>query len=195
MRLSNKLSCEDGSFSCCRLNLHGCFHSEVWGFISPRWSPGLCGLLHSPAIPPSLSMQECGATGSASCPTACPVPLPAAALLWVLSAPAAQLRSSYWSGWMFLLYLLGCQTSISSIFCQFWLFFVFKLLLSFFWLCEGAQCVYLCLHLGFAPPLLFFTLFEYELKKLYLFGVSSISWVAFSFFWMVYNLTNWGCWY
>ena len=63
----------------------------------------------------------------------------------------------------------------SSIFCQFWLFFVFKLLLSFFWLCEGAQCVYLCLHLGFAPPFLFFTLFEYELKKLYLFGVSSIS--------------------
>ena len=36
----------------------------------------------------------------------------------------------------------------SSIFCQFWLFFVFKLLLSFFWLCEEAQCIYLCLHLG-----------------------------------------------
>ena len=36
----------------------------------------------------------------------------------------------------------------SSIFCQFWLFFVFKLLLSFFWLCKEAQCVYLCLHLG-----------------------------------------------
>ena len=36
----------------------------------------------------------------------------------------------------------------SLIFCHFWLFFVFKLLLSFFWLCEEAQCVYLCLHLG-----------------------------------------------
>ena len=35
-----------------------------------------------------------------------------------------------------------------SIFCQFWLFFVFKLLFSFFWLCEEAQCVYLHLHLG-----------------------------------------------
>ena len=35
------------------------------------------------------------------------------------------------------------------IFCQFWLFFVFKLLLSFFWLCEEAQCVHLCLYLGF----------------------------------------------
>ena len=36
----------------------------------------------------------------------------------------------------------------SSIFCQFLLFFVFKLSLSFFWLCKDAQCVYLCLHLG-----------------------------------------------
>ena len=36
----------------------------------------------------------------------------------------------------------------TSIFCQFWLFFVFKLLLSFFWLWEEAQCVYLHLHLG-----------------------------------------------
>ena len=36
----------------------------------------------------------------------------------------------------------------SSIFCQFWLFFVFKLLLSFFWLCEEAQCIYLHHHLG-----------------------------------------------
>ena len=35
----------------------------------------------------------------------------------------------------------------SLIFCQFWLFFVFKLL-SFFWFCEEAQCVYLCPHLG-----------------------------------------------
>ena len=30
----------------------------------------------------------------------------------------------------------------SSIFCQFWLFLFLNLLLSFFWLCEGAQCVY-----------------------------------------------------
>ena len=42
----------------------------------------------------------------------------------------------------------------SSIFCQFWLFFVFELL--FFWLCEEAQCVYLCLHLGQRKSLFFF---------------------------------------
>ena len=40
----------------------------------------------------------------------------------------------------------------SSIFCQFWLFFVFKMLLSFFWLCKEVQCVYLHLHLGWKLP-------------------------------------------
>ena len=41
---------------------------------------------------------------------------------------------------------LGVGLPYSLIFCQFWLFFVFKLLLSFFWLCKEAQCLYL--HLG-----------------------------------------------
>ena len=40
----------------------------------------------------------------------------------------------------------------SSIFCQFWFFLFLNLLLSFFWLCEEAQCVYLCLHLGSLLP-------------------------------------------
>ena len=40
----------------------------------------------------------------------------------------------------------------SSILCHFWLFFVFKML-SFFWLCEEAQCVYLRLHLVQRPGL------------------------------------------
>ena len=59
----------------------------------------------------------------------------------------------------------------SSIFCQFWLFFVFKLLLSFFWLCEEAQCVYLCLHLGQESPRLnvFFCLFVCFLSIILLF--------------------------
>ena len=49
-------------------------------------------------------------------------------------------------GFFFISLVVGLP--YSSIFCQFWLFFVFKLLFSFFWLCEEAQCVYLCLHLG-----------------------------------------------
>ena len=102
MGLSNDLSCEAGSLSCCRPNPHGRFQSEVSGFISLRWSPGLRGLLRSPAISPGLlcanvgprgatrhsaclllshsessrlhlSVRECRAAGSASGQTACPV--------------------------------------------------------------------------------------------------------------------------
>ena len=36
----------------------------------------------------------------------------------------------------------------SSIFWQFWLFFVFKFVVFFFWLYDEAQCVRLRLHLG-----------------------------------------------
>ena len=43
---------------------------------------------------------------------------------------------------------LVVELPYSPIFWQLWLFFVFKLLLSFFWLCKKAQCVYLHLHLG-----------------------------------------------
>ena len=40
----------------------------------------------------------------------------------VLSTLAACLHPSYWSGWMFLLYLLGCQASMQFNFLSFWLF-------------------------------------------------------------------------
>ena len=97
MGLSNDLSREAGSLSCCCPNPHGHFQSEVRGFISPCWSPGLCGLLRSPpflrficargvlpatlpalfsaTLSPALSvyLRECGATGSANGQTACPV--------------------------------------------------------------------------------------------------------------------------
>ena len=66
---------------------------------------------------------------------------PAAALPRVLSAPPTGLDECF-----FISLVVGLL--YSSIFCQFWLFFVFELLLSFLWLCEEAQCVYLCLHLG-----------------------------------------------
>ena len=53
--------------------LRGFFSQRFCGLISLSWSPGLRGLFRSPNIPPDLSMRECGATGSASCRTACPV--------------------------------------------------------------------------------------------------------------------------
>ena len=73
MGLSKELFCEARSFSHCCVNPHGCFQSEVRGFISPSCGPGLRGLLCSPTLPPILSMCECGAAGSASGRTACPV--------------------------------------------------------------------------------------------------------------------------
>ena len=52
MGLSNELYCEAGSFSCCCLNPRGCFQSEVRGFISSCWSPGLLSLFRSlPFLP------------------------------------------------------------------------------------------------------------------------------------------------
>ena len=134
--------------------------------MSPRWNPGLRCLLRSPAVPPSLSMHECGArgsvvhhlVGSASCSLACPFPQsttslvpPAAALPQVLSArlPVSAPLTSL--GECFFFISLVVRLPYSSIFCQFWMLFVFKLLLFFFWLCEEAYCVYLRLHLGRKP--------------------------------------------
>ena len=143
--LSNDLSCEAGSLSCCRPNPHGCFQSKVWGFISPCWSPGLHGLFCSPTICPSLSMRECGAAGSASGQTACPVG-PTLRQSRSCHGNASPLRPSYWSGWMFLFYLLGVGLPFRSIFCQ-------------FWLCEEVQCVYLHLYLGSLPRSDFWQIF------------------------------------
>ena len=171
MGLSSNLSCEAGSLSCCCPNPHGPFQSEVWGFISPCWSPGLRGLLCSPQIVPvylcasvgprgatrhsacpvlrhsesgplGLSVRECGVAGSASGQTACPV-RPTLRQSWSRHSHASPLRPSYGSGCMFLFYLLGVGLPCRSIFCQ-------------FWLCEEAQCVYLHRHLGSPPHCLFF---------------------------------------
>ena len=74
--------------------------------------------------------------------------LPVAALLRVVSAPAACATPPTFLDECFFFISFVVGLPCSSVFCQFWLFFVFKLLLSFFWLWEEAQCVYLCLHLG-----------------------------------------------
>ena len=80
------------------------FYSQwFWSFSFPRWIPGLRSLFPtcSPLVPPGLSTCKCGTSG-----------LPATALLHFLSAPVAHLCPSCWSGWMFLLYFLGCRTFI-----------------------------------------------------------------------------------
>ena len=126
----------------------------------------MCGLFCSPTVPPGLSMCKCGATGSASlhlvgsasCSLAHPVPQsatlldpPATTLPPVLSAqlqvsaPPTSVDESVF----FISLVVGLPYSPS--FSQFWVFLVFKLLLSFFWVCEKAQCVYVHLHLCWKP--------------------------------------------
>ena len=168
MGLSKELSCEAGSLSCCCPNPHGCFQSEVWGFISPHWSPGLHSLLRSPAVPEinrGLSLCKCGATGSAShhfvgcasCSLAWPAPFHNPPPRWVCQPPPCcessppQLPVSVPPTGLdecFFFISLVVGLLYSSIFCQFWLFFVFKLLLSLFWSCKEVQCVHLCLHVS-----------------------------------------------
>ena len=46
--------------------LTGFFIQRFWGFISPCWNPGLCGLSRSPFVPPGLSSCKCGTTWSTS---------------------------------------------------------------------------------------------------------------------------------
>ena len=87
-----------------------------------------------------LSVCECGAVGSASGQTACPV---SPTLCWSRSQqgharplrPGARLHPPYQSGCVFLFYLLGVGLPCCLIFCQ-------------FWLREEVQCVYLRRHLG-----------------------------------------------
>ena len=152
MGLSNDL-CEARSFSCRLLNTH-MFSIRGLRLYFPELKPWVRGLFHSPAVPSSLSVLECGVAGSAISRTACPVCptirhlsgsgcIATSPILPGLpdSSPPTGLDECFF----FISLVVG--PPCSSIFCQFW-FFVFKLLLSFFWLCEEAQCVYLCLHLG-----------------------------------------------
>ena len=115
---------------------------------------GLWGLSCSPVVPPSLSMHECGAAGAAGCCTAYPVHSTIHHLSGSGHVTASPLHPGCPSPlllpvWMNFSSLSPWLSDFrGSIFCQFCLFFVFKLLLSFFWLCKEVQYVYLHLHLG-----------------------------------------------
>ena len=130
MGLSNKLSCEAGSFSCCHLN------------------PGVLGLSGSPTVPRGLSVCECGTAQSISLhltwsASLCwPLPCCKSSLPSCLSPPLLPVWMNVSSSTPWLSDFHTVQFSVSSG-C-----FFFLNLLSFFWLCEEAQCVYLHLHLG-----------------------------------------------
>ena len=88
--VSLNLSCEAGSLSCCRPNPQGRFQSEVWGFISPSWSPGLrSGLLLCPSFVRPVYLWANVVPQGATCHSACPTlrhsesgPLGLSAQMW-----------------------------------------------------------------------------------------------------------------
>ena len=110
----------------------GFYSQRLWGFILPTLETWLC-----------LSPQNRGLSllvyphTNAGLPT-----LPAATSLHILFTPSTGLDEC------FLFNSLVVWHPYSSIFLQFWLFLVFKLVVSFFWLCEETKHIYLLLYLG-----------------------------------------------
>ena len=158
MGLANELSCEAGSFSCCCLSPTGVFSQWFEALFLHAGALGLHDLFCSHFVPPGLCARKCGTARSASYhltgPTSCtllascspahPTPQsatslgpPAATLPRILSAQLPVSAPPIGLDECFLFNSLVVRLPYSLIFCQFWLFFVFKLL-SFFWLCEEA---------------------------------------------------------
>ena len=153
MGLSNELSCEAGSFSCCRINTPCPWVFSLRGLrlCFPRTGALGCVVCFVPL--PFLPVYLCVNVGPwGLLATAWPAPFHNLPPLWVcqllpclesslprLPVPAPPNSPDE----CFFLISLVVGLPCGSIFCQFWLFFVFKLFLSFFWLCEEAQCVYL----------------------------------------------------
>ena len=108
---------------------------------------GLYSLSCSPIVPPSLPICKCGTARSASHCLAHPGP-PAAALSRVLSIllPTSAPPTSLDECFFFNSWLLGFYTV--RFFVSSGCFLFLNLVVFFFWLCEEAQCVYLCPHLG-----------------------------------------------
>ena len=122
------------------------------GFFSQCWNPGLHGLSHSQFFLLVYLHKNVGPPLSISWCLASPIP-PATALLCILSTPAAHLAPpTGLNKCVFNSFIV--RLPYSSIFWQLWLFFVFKFVVVLFWLCEEAQCIYLCLHLGWKFPCL-----------------------------------------
>ena len=151
MGLSNKLFCEAGSFSCCPSTPTGVFIPRFEALFPPTLEPWVAWSASLPRCSSGLSMHTCGAiesashhlVGSACCSLACPVPqsstslgLPAT-LSRVLSTPAAHLCPSYQSDECFFFISLVVGLPYSSIFCQFWLFFVFKFVVVLLLVVQG----------------------------------------------------------
>ena len=113
--LSNELSCEAESFSCCRLNPHRCFQSELLRLYFPELQPWVAVYLAPQLFLLVYLNANVGQPG-----------LPAATLLQLLSTslPNSTLPNGVDECFSFNSLIVGFP--YSSIFWQFCLFFVFK---------------------------------------------------------------------
>ena len=137
MDLSKELSCKAGSFSR-HLNPHRCFQSEALRLYFPALEPWIV----LSVLLPSCSSQFIS-TGMWNCPVLKPLPCLESSTPGCLSLPLLWVWMNVSSLTPWLPDFHTVQFSVSSG-CVLFL----NLLLSFFWLCEEAQCIYLCLHFG-----------------------------------------------
>ena len=135
MGLSNKLSCETESFSCC-CNPHRFLQPEVMRLSFPALEPWVAWSVSLPSCS-HLSACECVTAWSPSRRLAvCPLPgclSPPLLLVWM--------DVSSLTPWLLDFHTVRFY-SISDC------FLFLTLLLSFFWLCKEGKYIYLCLHLG-----------------------------------------------
>ena len=135
--LSIELSCEAGSFSCCRLTLIGFYSQMFWGFLFLCCNPGLHGLSSSLVLPPSLSAHKCGTARPFALLVLQMPPCCVSSRPWLLiSAPSSRLNECFFFN------SLVVGLPYSSIFWQFWLFFVFQFVVVLLLVVQGGR-VYL----------------------------------------------------
>ena len=126
MCLSNELSCEAGSFSC-HCNPQRFFTARGFEALFPHAETLGCVMSCTLVVPPSLSACKCGATQFTKHHLTCPVlQLPPCCGSFPpqlpISAPPTGLNECFFFN------SLVVGLPYSSIFWQFWLFLVFKLL-------------------------------------------------------------------
>ena len=143
---SNGLSCETWSLSCCH-NPHRFLQPDVLRLYFPTLGSWVAWSVSLPSCSFQFIHIECGTTWSTSHGLTHLVwKLPPCCVSTLLRLLISVLPTSPDECFFFNSLVVGLLYSL--IFWQFWLFLFLNWLLSFFWLCEEAQCVYLCLHLG-----------------------------------------------